>query len=433
LTTLSQEESATSLEWSRDGQLLAAGRSDGRTQFFDREGTPVGLPLGANASVITDVSFSDNGRRLATAGLDRTGAIWALDGTRAIGRPLSDGDAGITQAAWIDRRRFVTAATDGRVVIRDAAGAPQRRASVAGEALAAAVDTKRRRIVVGGTDGVTSLGFDGQRERHLDLDGGWAQSVDVDPATGLVAVAVDNTRGQLGEESGAGSHVRVWDPSTGEEVGSRIRPAQEGVPIDVAWAPDGDLLAVSTDSNLLTLHDAETHRREGKPISLVDSAILAIAFSPDGTRIAGGTSSGAIRQWSVRTHLEVGSALTGHTAPVAGIAYSGNGTLLASTTSGTAQTRLWDAETGASIGDELVAGALPYTERTYSVEHYFASRPAFSPDGTQLVTVGPAGASAIWDLRPESWVEAACSLVSRDLSGSEWKRYLPDRGSHRIC
>lgn len=433
LTTLSQEKSATSLEWSRDGSLLAAGRSDGRTQFFDREGTPAGLQLEANASAITDVSFSDDGRRIATAGLDRTGAIWALDGTRTIGTPLRGRDVGITQAAWIDGRRFVTAEADGGVVFRDAAGVPEVRARVSGEALTSAADTKRRRIVVGGSDGVTSLNLDGERERHLDLDGAWAQSVAVDPATGFAAIAVDNTRGLFDDGIRAGGHVRIWDPSTGKEIGSRIRTAQAGVPVAVAWAPGGDLLAVSTDSNLLTLHDAKTHRRQGDPISLPDSAIMAIAFSPDGTRIAGGTSSGAVRQWSVRTHREVASALTGHTGPLAGIAYSRDGSMLASTTSGTAQTRLWDARTGASIGDELVAGALPYTERTYSVDHYYASRPAFSPDGTHLVTAGPAGASAIWDLRPESWVEAACSLVSRDLTASEWSRYLPDRERRRVC
>ena len=118
---------------------------------------------------------------------------------------------------------------------------------------------------------------------------------------------------------------------------------------------------------------------------------------------------------------------------MAGVAYSADGSLLASTTVGTARTRLWDADTGASIGDELVAGTVPYTERTYSSEHFFASRPAFSPDGTHLVTVGPAGASAIWDLRPGSWAKAACSLVSRDLTSAEWTRYLPDRERHRIC
>ena len=144
LATLSQEAYSTSLEWSRDGRLLASGRNDGRTQFFDRKGTPVGLQLAANASEVNDVSFSDDGRRFATAGVDRTGAIWALDGSRTIGKPLRGRNAGITQAAWIDEQQFVTAETDGGIVFRDAAGVPSRRTRVRGEALTVAVDTKRR-------------------------------------------------------------------------------------------------------------------------------------------------------------------------------------------------------------------------------------------------------------------------------------------------
>ena len=431
--TLSQEKFSTSLEWSRDGRLLASGRIDGRTQLFDREGMPVGLQLAANASAINDVSFSEDGRRLATAGLDRTGAIWALDGTRSIGKPLRGRDAEITQAAWIDRRRFVTGGTDGSVVFRDTAGVPRRRVRLPGEVFAVAADPKRQRIVAAGTQGVTSLRLDGERTSHLDLDGGWAQSVAIDPATGSVAIAVDNTRGRPDEAIAEQGHVRVWNPSTGDEIGSRIPTEGDGVAIAVAWAPDGDTLAVSVDGNFLTFHDARTYRREGRAIQLADSSIPAIAFSPDGKRIAGGTSAGAVRQWSVRTHREIGSALTGHTTPVAGVAYSTDGSLLASTALATARTRLWDRRTGASIGNELVAGTVPYTERTYSSEHLLASVPAFSPDGKQLVTAGPAGATAIWDLRPGSWAKAACSLVSRNLTSSEWTRYLPGRQKQRIC
>ena len=433
LATLSQEAYSTSLEWSRDGRLLASGRNDGRTQFFDRKGTPVGLQLAANASEVNDVSFSDDGRRFATAGVDRTGAIWALDGLRTIGKPLRGPNAAITQAAWIDEQQFVTAETDRGIVFRDAAGVPSRRTRVRGEAFTVAVDTKRGRIVVGGTGGVRTLGLDGERGSHLDLDGGWANTVAVDPATGFVAVGVDNTRGNWEAAIKDPGHVRVWDPSTGDEIGPRIRTEQNGIPVAVAWAPVGNVIAVSTDGNFLTFHDGETHRRVGKPIESVDAPIPAIAFSPDGTRLAGGTTSGEVRQWSVRTRRQIGSALAGHTGGVGGVIYSADGSLLASTTYGTARTRLWDAGTGASIGDELVAGTVPYTERTYPSDDFFASRPAFSPKDTHLVTAGPGGASALWDLRPGTWTKAACSLVSRDLTSAEWTRYLPDRERHRIC
>ena len=113
LATLSQEAYSTSLEWSRDGRLLASGRNDGRTQFFDRKGTPVGLQLAANASEVNDVSFSDDGRRFATAGVDRTGAIWALDGSRTIGKPLRGRQRG-HHTGRMDRRAAVRHRRDGR-------------------------------------------------------------------------------------------------------------------------------------------------------------------------------------------------------------------------------------------------------------------------------------------------------------------------------
>ncbi len=428
--TLSQESNATSLEWSQDGSLLAAGRSDGRTQLFAADGTPVGLQLAANASPITDVSFSVDGTRLATAGLDRTGAIWSLDGTRAIGTPVPDSDAAITHAIWLDDKRFLTTSTDGRVAFRDASGVPERTIRLNGELLAATIDPKRGRIFVGGTDGIWALGMDGRRQEMLDPDGLWAQSIAVDPSTGVIAIALDSTQGRFEE---GGGHVRFWDPSTGRYVGREIQGANGGVPLAVAWTPDGDTLAVSHDTNFITVHDGSTHRQIGDRIELIDEFAAGIVFSPDGTRFAVGTDSGRVRQWSVRNHREIGSALRGHVGPVAGIAYSNDGSLLATTTVGTASTRLWNAKTGASIGNELVAGGVPYTERTYSLDHFIVSAPAFSPDGSHLITTGLAGASMIWDLRPASWTRAACSLVDRDLSQSEWTRYLPDRKRERVC
>jgi hypothetical protein len=32
--------------------------------------------------------------------------------------------------------------------------------------------------------------------------------------------------------------------------------------------------------------------------------------------------------------------------------------------------------------------------------------------------------TATWSLRPEDWVKAACTMVSRDLTEDEWRRYV---------
>jgi hypothetical protein len=96
-------------------------------------------------------------------------------------------------------------------------------------------------------------------------------------------------------------------------------------------------------------------------------------------------------------------------------------------------TRLWMTDGGAPLGNQLTGGRVPYTFRTFDVEHFMAARPAFSPDGHRLVTAGFPGASVIWDLEPSHWRRAACGIASRELTDAEWERYLPERAPHAIC
>ena len=81
-----------------EGRSRQAGRphSDLRAPI----GRAAGPPLAANASAINDVSFSADGSLLATAGLDRTGALWRLDGNRAIGTVFRGQKGAITEATY---------------------------------------------------------------------------------------------------------------------------------------------------------------------------------------------------------------------------------------------------------------------------------------------------------------------------------------------
>jgi len=62
-----------------------------------------------------------------------------------------------------------------------------------------------------------------------------------------------------------------------------------------------------------------------------------------------------------------------------------------------------------------------------------ASRPAFSPSGEALAAPGFTGASVLWDLRPATWLDAACRMAGRDLTAEEWARYLPGRAQRAVC
>ena len=431
------ESAPASIEYSPGGSRVAVGRLDGRTQIFEfRSGEQLGTPLAANASAINDVSFSPDGRLLATAGLDRTGALWRLDGNRAIGTVFGGQRGAITEASFTpDGKLVLTAGTDGSIAARNpGTGSIVRRFRLGGEVLSATVSPDGSTLAAGGTAGRVALwpiDDSSAKPVTVDLDRAWAQQVAFSRDGKQLAVAVDGDRGawELGE---GGGQVRFVDAATGVQKAAPLN-FRGGTAIGVAFSPDGKILAVTLDNNLVHLYDAATHRRIGRPLANVDSPMLSTAFDPDSERLATGTGSGLVLQWGVHRQTVLKPPLEGDQGVVGGVAYSRNGTLLATSRAGLSTTQLWRADNGAQFAGTFVPGTLPYTERTFEVDHFLANRPAFSPSGDRLVTTGLNRAAVSWTLDPDRWRAAACVIAGRDLTDGEWGRYLPGRDPHPLC
>ena len=237
-------------------------------------------------------------------------------------------------------------------------------------------------------------------------------------------------RGHWGTQPGGG-HVRFVDPATGASTAARLDFNQ--VPIGVAFSPDGEVLAVTADNNLVHLYDAGTHERIGQPLENVDSPMFSTAFAPDSERLATGTGSGLVLQWDVHEQTVIEPSLEGDEGVIGGVAYSPDGTLLATSRGGFSTTQLWRADNGARFAGTFVPGALPFTERTFDLDHFLANRPAFSPSGDRLVTTGLDRATVSWTLDPDQWRDAACAIAGRELTEGEWRQYLPDRDPYPLC
>jgi len=104
-----------------------------------------------------------------------------------------------------------------------------------------------------------------------------------------------------------------------------------------------------------------------------DGAVETLAFSPDGTVIASGSSDRTVRIWDAKTGAAVGQPLQGHTDSVTSVTFSPDGTLIASG-SDDGTVCIWDAKTGAAVGQPLQGHA------------NWVKSVAFSPDGTFIAS-----------------------------------------------
>ena len=80
--------------------------------------------------------------------------------------------------------------------------------------------------------------------------------------------------------------------------------------------------------------------------------IWSAVYSSNGARIVTGSVDTTIRIWDAESGATVGEPLTGHNGAVHSVAYSPDGQHIISGSSDRT-IQIWDAETGAPVGDPL--------------------------------------------------------------------------------
>jgi WD40 repeat protein/serine/threonine protein kinase len=203
-------------------------------------------------------------------------------------------------------------------------------------------------------------------------------------------------------------------PQISFPVGESVTMSGGG--FDLAFHPDGRLLAIPSSNNCIHIWDAATGR---KVFTLRGHTkkVLALAFSPDGRRLASTSEDQTVHLWDI-PDVPLGSSsipsypvpdastsegmvinpchtLEEHKERVIGLAYSPNGGKWLASVSGESEkageVKVWEAASG-----RLLFSFLPGPMISNPVVH-----PAFSPDGNRLaagVRDGSENNVRVWDL-----------------------------------
>jgi WD40 repeat protein len=431
--------------WSRDGKLLASV-SLGYLWIWDLSGVEKPRSLRVGGGDVLWVSWSPDGKRLATPGGDGTVKLWDAQTRTGELRPARspgpggtwrvwdyeigrealtiEAHAGMVQSAcWSpDGKRLATASDDHTVKIWDSVPPPLvslPRKPVAelrsflghtGHITTACLSADGRRALSGGFDRTVRL-WDVDRakeirrlEGHTDIV--WAVALSPDGKRALSASQdrtvrlwdVENGR-LLHRMEGHGATVgcvtflpgsryglsSCWDRTVrlwDLDSGREWKRFDVGMVVTVAVFPDGKRALFGSNDGYLGLWDLEAGK-ELRRLACPSDSINSLAISADEKRAAAAHADGAVRLYDLDSGKEVGR-LDGHSDSVTSVAFSPDGRRLLS--SGLDKTvRLWDA----ASGRELCC---------FEGHRELVGRALFTPDGRHALSASYDRSLRLWKL-----------------------------------
>jgi len=275
------------VSFSPDGKILASGSLDQTVKLWDVATGNLLRTLAGHTGEVLSVAFSPDGKSLASGGADKTIKFWDV----ATGRE---------QKLLVGHRTRVTSlafSSDGKLL---ASGGQDSTVKVWEVTSGRTLET-----LAGHLDKVTSLSF--SPDNKTLASGSW-----------------DYT-------------ISLWHIGSGKKT--RTLKGHSHEVLSVSFSPDGKWLVSGSQDNTLKLWDVAS----GKALKTLEAhsdAVFSVAFSPDGKTIASGSEDSTIKLWNAASGKAL-RTLKGHSRWVSSVTFSPNGRTLAS---GGADRiiRLWD-------------------------------------------------------------------------------------------
>lgn len=393
---------------SADGALVATGSTGGTVRLWDaRNGDPV-MVLSGHSEQVTSVAFAredglysaahDGQTRLWNIGSNRPGVIEFI-AYSVEERPTDDafitlsfnpaGDRLVTTVGHDAARLWNLADLSDPIELSPIQNLPS-------VFMGGAFSPDGAQVAIGGVDNHPRV-FDAVTGELLmtleDNDSRLHRGVAFSPDSKRLV-----TGGSCCDPAPNGA-PKIWDLTTG----GAIRLEHSSNTWEVAWSPDGHMIATAGD-DATRIWDAATAEER---YALSGPFVGAVRFSPDGRLLATGGLEGAAL-WDAATGAAI-VTFEGHAGPVTSVAFSPDGTQLVSGGFDTLA-KIWDVETGVE--------SQTLTEHPRAVTGV-----SWSSDGT-IATVSDLGDVRLHIRDLDALERIARERVTRSLIDAECRQYL---------
>ena len=383
--------SVNGVSFSPDGKMLASASDDHTVKLWDTSTGKEIQTLTGHTEWVWGVSFSPDGKMLASASADKTVKLWDTSTGKEV-KTFTGHKNSVNRVSFSpDGKILASASKDKTVKLWDTFTGKEIKTLTGHtkEVWGVSFNPDGKILASASHDKTVKLWDTSTRQEIQTLTGHnkevWGVSFSPNGKM-LASASVDHT-------------VKLWDTSVGNEI--QTLTGHTNWVLGVRFSPDGKMLASASKDKTVKLWDAVTGQ-EIKTLTGHTNEVWEARFSPDGKMLASASVDHTTKLWDAVTGQEI-KTLTGHTEGVGWVSFSPDGKMLASASADNT-VKLWDTSTGKQI--KTLIG---HTNQVWGV--------SFSPDGKML-------ASASADKTVKLWDTSTTKEIKTLIGHTEWVKWV---------